>query len=67
MPKKLTLRQSRAISGLTQVEMAQKLGITRDAYRANELYKVIMRMDRAKKFSQIVDIPIQDIIFLPDN
>lgn len=67
MPKKLTLRQSRAISGLTQVEMAQKLGITRDAYRANELYKVIMRMDRAKKFSQIVDIPIQDIIFLPES
>lgn len=65
MPMKLTLRQARAISGMTQSEMAEKLGVSREMYRLYERYKTIMRMDKASRFSQVTDIPIQDIIFLP--
>ena len=67
MPDNFTLRQARNLAGITQAEMAKKLGVSRAMYRPYEQYLTLMRVDKANKFSQVTNIPIQRIIFLPQG
>lgn len=62
MPKKLTLRQARVLMDITQKEMAKKLGVSLSMYRAYETYQTLMRVDKVKKFSEITEVPIQNLI-----
>lgn len=66
MPNKepsLTLAMARVKKGLSQEEVANRLDVSRLTYAAYEKYKQPMRIDKAYLFSEIVDIPFDDIIF----
>lgn len=65
--KGITLEMARARIGLTQEELAKKLGITRNTYAKYEKYKTSMRIDMAQKFSLIVGISIDNLIFFNDD
>ena len=61
--EKVTLKMARVKLGLTQDEMAKELGTSRVTYGKYEKYESPMRIDMAKKFSELVKIPIDHIIF----
>lgn len=65
--KSITLEMARAKIGLTQEELAKKLGINRNTYAKYEKYKSSMRIDMAQKFSSIVGISIDNLIFFKNN
>ncbi len=58
-----SIEQARNYSGLTQVEMAKKLGISVGRYGQIENGTNYFRMDEAHHFSEITGIPMQNIIF----
>lgn len=61
--KQVTLKMARVKSGLTQEQMAVELGTNRVTYGKYENYDTPMRVNTAKKFSDIVKIPMDQIIF----
>lgn len=65
--KGVTLEMARAKIGLTQEELAKKLGINRNTYAKYEKYKTSMRIDMAQKFSSIVGISIDNLIFFNED
>ncbi|MEK4606587.1 helix-turn-helix domain-containing protein [Geobacillus sp. FSL W8-1251] len=60
---KYTIAQARALSGLSQREMAKRLGISEKTYIDYEKYRKVFRMDMAYKFSKITGIEMDEIIF----
>lgn len=58
-----SVKQARQYAGYTQVEMAQRLGVSRDTYRKIELFPETASIALAKKISEIVNIPIDQIFF----
>ncbi|MEY8294695.1 helix-turn-helix transcriptional regulator [Limosilactobacillus caviae] len=62
-----TIKKARQYVGLTQEEMAKKLGVSTKTYQSYETGKTAMRIDKAKLFSSITNIPISQIIFLLSN
>lgn len=58
-----TLEHARLLTGLTQVEMAEKLGMTEKTYIQYEKYRRILRMDQGYVFAQSVSVPFDSIIF----
>lgn len=58
-----SVKQARQYAGLTQVQVAQKLGISRDSYRKIEISPETASIAIAKKFSEVVGIPIDQIFF----
>ena len=58
-----SVKQARQYAGFTQIEMAQKLGVSRDTYRKIELSPETASVALAKKISAIVGIPIDQIFF----
>lgn len=63
----ITLEMARAKTGLSQEELAKQLGINRNTYAKYEKYKASMRIDMAQKFSSIVGISIDNLIFFNNN
>ena len=63
MDIKFTLEQARKHRGLTQEQIAKMLGMTKRTYIDYEQYKRAFRIDKAFLFAEIVDIPIDNIIF----
>ena len=62
-----TIKQARQHAELTQEETAKKLGVSTKTYQNYETGKTAMRIDKAKRFSSITNIPISKIIFLLSN
>ncbi|MCY7486377.1 helix-turn-helix transcriptional regulator [Paenibacillus alvei] len=60
---KFTIEQARAISGMTQVEMAAKLGMSEKTYIQYEKYRKVFRMDTAARFVELVKLGMNDVIF----
>lgn len=60
---KFTLEQARKYRGLSQEKMAEKLGMSRRGYQRYEWGKTEMRIGTAEKFSKIVGIPLDQLIF----
>lgn len=58
-----SVKQARQYAGFTQVEVAKKLGISRDSYRKIETFPETTSIAIAKKFSEVVGIPIDQIFF----
>lgn len=58
-----SVKQARQYAGYTQREMAEKLGVSRDTYRKIELSPETASVALAKKISEVVDIPIDQIFF----
>lgn len=61
-----SLKQARLIKGLTQKEVAEKLGVNRDTYRRLEKYPDETTIKQAKQLSEILDMSY-DFIFFNDN
>lgn len=59
-----SVKQARQYAGFTQLEMAKKLGVSRDTYRKIELSPETASVAIAKKISVIVGIPIDQIFSL---
>lgn len=60
---KYTIEQARILSGLTQVEVSEMLGMTEKTYIQYEKYRRIFRVDIALNFVEITEIPMDSIIF----
>ena len=60
---KYTIEQARILGGFTQVEIAEKLGMSEKTYIQYEKYRKVFRMDVALKFVTVTKLNISDIIF----
>lgn len=60
---KYTLEQARLLSEMTQIEMAEKMGMSEKTYIQYEKYRRIFRMDQGYNFAQNVKVPFDSIIF----
>lgn len=58
-----TIRQARNLKGLTQVEIAKLLDISRDTYIKLESNPSKITVAQAVRISEITGIPFNDIIF----
>lgn len=63
---RFSVKQARQYAGLTQIDVANRLGISRDSYRKIELTPDKTPVVLAKKFSEIVGISIDQIFFSQD-
>lgn len=62
-----TVKQARQYAGYTQREMAEKVGVSRDTYRKIEQSPDTATIACAKKISEVVEIPIDQIFFTNDS
>lgn len=62
-----SVRQARVLRGLTQVEMAKRLGVSRDVYRRIEGNPASATIAQGQAISRITDIPFDHIFFGPDS
>jgi putative transcriptional regulator len=60
---KFTIEQARKHRGLTQNDVARRLGMTRRSYIDYEQYKRPFRIDKAFMLAEIVELDISDIFF----
>lgn len=60
---KFTLKQARDYAGLTQEEVAKKLGIATVTYGKYERGENEIKLKTAKEFSRVVGINFDDLIF----
>lgn len=60
---KFTVKQAREYAGLTQREAAKQLGVALATYQGYEWEDVEMKIGMAKKFSKIVAIPLNQLVF----
>ncbi len=58
-----TVKQARLLSGYTQAEIANKMGVNVDTYRRIELDSEKASIKNIKKFCEIVGIPMEKILF----
>ena len=62
-----TVKQARQYAGLTQIEMAQKLSISRDSYRKIEAEPDKTTVGMAMKISEVTSIPLDKIFFAKNS
>lgn len=58
-----TLKQARMLSGKTQNQMADSIGVCRDTYRAIEAEPERATIAQAKKISLVLGLPVDQIFF----
>ena len=61
MNKKLTPKQIRNMAGLTQVDIAEKLGLSTTTYVLKEMGKSRFYFDEIKKMCEICNFPIDQV------
>mgnify|MGYP003469933239 FL=1 len=61
---KFTVKQAREYRNLTQREAAKQLGIALATYQGYEWSDVEMRIGMAKRFAKMVEIPLDQLLFL---
>ncbi len=62
-----TVKLARVASGLTQRQMAEKMGVSRDTYRKIELNPDSATIAQAKQVAAITNIPIDTIFHCSGN
>lgn len=62
-----TIEQARILGGFTQVEMAEKLGMSEKTYIQYEKYRRVLRVNHALKFVEATKIPMDKIIFFNEQ
>lgn len=62
-----TVKQARQLAGKTQREMAELMGISRDVYRKIELYPEQATISQAKKFCEVIAMPMDKLCFFAQN
>lgn len=58
-----TVKQARQYAGLTQAQMAEKLGISRSSYIWLEAHPDRTTVTQAKKISEVTGISFDDLFF----
>ena len=58
-----TVKQAREYASITQADMAKMLGCSRDKYIKLEAEPNKFTIEMAKKFSEIVNLPYECIIY----
>ena len=61
----LTLIQWRRAKGFSQQDMADKLNVNLSTYRKWEQDTGLITFRNGEKIAQIIEVPIDEIIFLP--
>jgi len=61
------LRERRHGLGLTQAELAEQVGVSRQTINAVENGKYNPSLELALRISRLVDAPVQEIFFLTEN
>ena len=64
---KLTLKAARVNKGLTQTEVANKLGINKGTLVNYEKYRTIPDIETAKVLASLYEVSVNDLIFLPND
>ena len=59
----LTLKQARQFNGLSQADIAEKLGVHRQTYMKWEKYPEEMPLGKAREFAKITNISVDSIFF----
>lgn len=67
MPMAITLKAARVNAGLTQLEAAEKLGISKGTLASYEMYKTKPDVERAQKIADLYGLTVDGIIFLPKD
>jgi DNA-binding XRE family transcriptional regulator len=67
MPMQYTLAQARILAGLTQVQMAERLGMSEKTYIQYEKYRKVFRMSDGFNFARISGQKLDSIIFFDDQ
>ena len=62
-----SVKQARLLHDLKQAEVAKKLGVHVQTYRKIEQNPDLATIEQAKKFSEIVKIPYDQIFFADDS
>lgn len=62
-----TVKQARQMIGLTQEQMAQKMGICRDTYRRIECNPESATIAQGRRIAEITRIAFDSIIFTQDS
>lgn len=62
-----TMAEARRYRNLTQESVANSIGVSRSAYIFLEKNPEKMTIERAKKFSNAVNIPMENIVFLRNH
>lgn len=62
-----TIKQARIGADLTQQEVADLMGVHVQTFARMEKHPEDMTMKEASRFSDVVKVPIEDLIFLPSN
>ena len=60
---KYSVKQARLLAGLTQIQMAEKMGVHRDTYRKIESYPESATIEQGKQISAITGIGFDEIFF----
>lgn len=60
-----SVKQARLFSGMTQDEIAKKMGINRSTYIKLEKNPGSMTIEQGVEFSHITGVDFNDIVFLP--
>lgn len=65
--RKYTIVQARSLSGLTQPQMAQKLGMSLKTYHYKEANPGKFILNEMLNFCSICGLDINDLIFVPKS
>lgn len=63
----ITLKAARVNAGLTQMQAAKALGVSKDVLSNIERGKTIPKIDLVQKMEVVYGISYNDLIFLPEN
>jgi putative transcriptional regulator len=61
------IKVSRAIHNMTQAELAEKIGVSRQTINAMELNKYVPSTLLALKIAKLFKTPVEELFFLEDN
>lgn len=63
----ISLKAARVNANLTQECAAKRLGVSKGTLANYEMYKTIPSIEMAKKIAALYGLPIDGIVFLPDD
>lgn len=63
----ITLRAARVNAGLTQEEVAQRLGLSKNTLSSYEQFQSVPKIDMAQKLADLYRCSVDDIIFLRND
>lgn len=58
-----TIDQARILAGFTQIQLAEKLGMSEKTYIQYEKYRKVFTMDLAYRFCELTKMDMKNVIF----